>query len=90
MTLDVSPQHFSNGHAVYMQLIEACNKQERFAHLGGLGINAALLYIEGDTPCSQHVLHTAVASLQAAYGRPLQMFLVCTTKWSWMGTAVAV
>ncbi len=63
MTFDVSPQHFCNCHTVYMQLLEACNKQERFAHLGAPGINAALLYVEGDAPCSQHVLHAAVGNL---------------------------
>ncbi len=56
------PTTFGNCHTVYMQLLEACNKQEQFAHLGALGINAALLSIEGDAPCSQHVLYAAVAS----------------------------
>ncbi|KAA6425861.1 MAG: hypothetical protein FRX49_04236 [Trebouxia sp. A1-2] len=46
------------------QLIEACNKQERFAHLGGLGINAALLYIE-DTKNRQQLLTRRLAELHA-------------------------
>jgi len=82
MTFDVSPQHFGNCHTVFMQLLEACNKQERFAHLGALGINAALLYIEGDAPCSQHVLHVAVASLCSSSIWQTPAFLVCTTKQS--------
>ncbi|DBA87615.1 TPA: hypothetical protein ACH3X1_004634 [Trebouxia sp. C0004] len=47
------------------QLLEACNKQERFAYLGGLGINAALLYKE-DTKIRQQLLTRRRAELHAA------------------------
>ena len=60
-----------------MQLVEACSKQERFAYLGALGTKAALLYIEGDAPCSQHVLHIAVASLCSSSIWQTTVFVSC-------------
>ncbi len=51
-------------------------EDRRFPYLGGVGMNAALLSVEGDTTCSQRVLHTAVASLRSCsiYGKPLHLF----------------